>query len=769
MTEQEIETLVVRLTGDSSQFAASFGAAQVSVSDFASQTHDRITGVMDDTIKAAKATGYLAAEIKVLQVAYQSGVLTIHEYVSALKKAREEANQGAHSTKVFGMSILELRHAVHAVSMTGIIPHQASRGIMLAVYGMRMLGPAVDYVRASFLTLRGAMISTGIGALIVAVGILMSYMVKLGETHTEAAKAATKAFSQMTSGSKTAGEAMAGMQLEMVNKNMEKFTKWATDPAWNETGGWLDYIGVSFAGLERRLGMATYAEQKNRAGRLMMRDALKAEIQAMEALKDLQESENGRKLALRKAQLLYTEELEKTSASLDTEIAKMGMGADEAKRYDMALKVNRASLGQISIEAAMANMSMIRFKQTMAGFKTINEDIRKLGEQVKLLGMGAGEAKRERIVIDFAFQHGVPEWLARLMTAPARAEMRRLEFQVAAQKPADKAREMAQEVERLGLIGQEAEREKQIQEFMHDQGATREEALAAIGEQLDAQRELGKLIAAGDAEEKVRDLRREVELLGMGEDERARKKMVQDYMKKTGERDERKAMEALKADLGMMNRLQGQIHLGKMFEDVAKTGREADRAWIKDADEAKRFSMVQEYAFARGYKGAEGFKKALEETAEAMAQLRDAQDTLAAQKLWDETRTPLEKYQVELERLQGLYARGKISEDTYGRAVQKTTKDILGQNSALQEIKGSLAGSAEAAAKWAKQQEGMHIELNPMAKPSGGPAGLTNPKGDKAIDIFNNLFPQAVEALKKMMNKDPNAPQIQFNPFDLVP
>lgn len=56
-------------------------------------------------------------------------------------------------------------------------------------------------------------------------------------------------------------------------------------------------------------------------------------------------------------------------------------------------------------------------------------------------------------------------------------------------------------------------------------------------------------------------------------------------------------------------------------------------------------------------------------------QKKSAEQAQAAREVWDQTRTPLEKYNAELERLKVLLNDGAISADTHGRAVKKLSED----------------------------------------------------------------------------------------------
>ncbi len=103
----------------------------------------------------------------------------------------------------------------------------------------------------------------------------------------------------------------------------------------------------------------------------------------------------------------------------------------------------------------------------------------------------------------------------------------------------------------------------------------------------------------------------------------------------------------------------------------------------------------------------------------------------------------MEKFAKEMGELDRLRKNGALSEDLYGRAVQKTRKEILGSTSAAISFQAAAAGSAEAVTRIAEYREhlketspdyakGRAASLGPVQRFDASAGGSAEAKGRQA-------------------------------------
>lgn len=131
---------------------------------------------------------------------------------------------------------------------------------------------------------------------------------------------------------------------------------------------------------------------------------------------------------------------------------------------------------------------------------------------------------------------------------------------------------------------------------------------------------------------------------------------------------------------------------------------------------------------------------------EALDAAKKKQDDLAssAQQLWDETRTPLEQYNAELDKLNKLQAAGLLKGDTYTRGLQKAADDLAKAGDHHKEedkhepSKLITAGSADAASFVAKMQ----------AEARGGGSSDPQVQVVKGQEKANGILGDILDAIK---------------------
>lgn len=123
------------------------------------------------------------------------------------------------------------------------------------------------------------------------------------------------------------------------------------------------------------------------------------------------------------------------------------------------------------------------------------------------------------------------------------------------------------------------------------------------------------------------------------------------------------------------------------------------RTGLKDAEKEREEAM-------------KASKKATDDATAAQERLADA-----GKRVFDDTRTPLEKYNIEMERLKGLLDANAISMDTFGRASKLAKDDLagLGKNgtTTMEQLKDSIDG-------WGKDASAAFVEFAFTGKASFG-------------------------------------------------
>lgn len=192
---------------------------------------------------------------------------------------------------------------------------------------------------------------------------------------------------------------------------------------------------------------------------------------------------------------------------------------------------------------------------------------------------------------------------------------------------------------------------------------------------------------------------------------------------------------------------QARSRVTKEGLDLADKARANAVALMEGADAGERYAKALKLAEESGM----SLKDAL---AHVTKEMKASQDVLSAQKVWEETRTPMEKYAQRMYELNNLNEAGVLDQELYDRAVQKAQKDILDAGAAAQSVQQVLFGSASFFKKLEEQQDKTTKPLAisvtgsrgsaPPAVAAATAAGLA--KQDKQIDLLKqinaNLKPQ---------------------------
>jgi hypothetical protein len=136
-------------------------------------------------------------------------------------------------------------------------------------------------------------------------------------------------------------------------------------------------------------------------------------------------------------------------------------------------------------------------------------------------------------------------------------------------------------------------------------------------------------------------------------------------------------------------------------------------------------------------------KKATDDATAAQEKLAEA-----GKRVFDDTRTPLEKYNAEMERLKGLLDANAISMDTFGRASKQADNELkgLGKNGAttMDELKNAVDG-------WGKDASAAFVEFAFTGKSSFGDMVTSILKDMAKMIIQTQIMAPLMAALKGMM------------------
>src|SRR6516225_7989919 len=144
--------------------------------------------------------------------------------------ASEGAGEAGQAVRGLGVGLRDTRHAMHLLAMTRVIPHEAIGPIIGAVHALHLLHKASHAAAAGMFTLRAAMMMTGIGLAVAAVGYLITYLMEARKEEEALAEAAAKAAGTVV-GAADAQEAAARELAAQIKKTAEELEK-AKDPGF---------------------------------------------------------------------------------------------------------------------------------------------------------------------------------------------------------------------------------------------------------------------------------------------------------------------------------------------------------------------------------------------------------------------------------------------------------------------------------------------------------------------------------------------------------
>ncbi len=612
MANVVLDTLVTHLVGDTKAYEQSLKTAQATTQEVADSIKNRL-GKAEQAIRdAEKASAKFAVESKVLKDLYRQNAITLDEYNKSLAGAQREMESVGGAAQKLHVSMRDMRHAIHALSSMGIMPHAATRGIMQAYYMFHMLHPMIGMVTQALSAM--PMATAGIGVVIVAVGLLMRYWSQLSERHTQSAKTASHAFEQMVSGSKTFKEALEGISFETINKGMKEITRWLSDPAWNETGGMLDQWGLSINDVARFFQQATMEENKQAVAQEEMVKVLENEIAARKIFKELANDPKLAELRVKAGESKAEGEIEKTVHALENQTATTNRSAYSAKAYGMALKWMQeqnltltqtldkygGKLNEITekeIDAARAKERRAQDKEEY-GQKTallgkVQKGIEDYIEAQRVeYGLGEGQAGRDRARLSFAGEIARKKTqgdVAAINTVVEASKKAELEMQRAGLGPIEKKRQ-----EMIDSAAESIRTGEKVTE------ADRRRAEGLIGPAL---RQLEATKKQEAVNESILSIREKVTGMdsyrGMNKDEQERVKLAEalakqvSEMKNVTEAQVASAKKQIQADLQLLEIAQQRAHLQGLVDKTKDMAAEARRSGLGDW-EAERLKLIQD-------------------------------------------------------------------------------------------------------------------------------------------------------------------------------
>ena len=279
---------------------------------------------------------------------------------------------------------------------------------------------------------------------------------------------------------------------------------------------------------------------------------------------------------------------------------------------------------------------------------------------------------------------------------------------------------------RLGEAG--AGRESLLERFIRGTpGMTRERAEELLGPAL---RDLEHMQIRGsltDIDLQIRALNEEAAAVGLSANEHRRRAIALDYAHRFNitlqEAEERLAVRLDRASAAMERRAKAEAalavraNLAKNLNDASEALKGVERSLESQvavlgmtADQARVYGGALEYARRVGISVTEAFDR----MGSTFERQRELLDRLAAARIFEETRSPVERFAVRIDELDGLLARGRISMDTYARAVAGAEKSLLGAGAASGAFQHAAAGSVEAIGRITAYREGLQSALPTM-------------------------------------------------------
>jgi hypothetical protein len=371
--------------------------------------------------------------------------------------------------------------------------------------------------------------------------------------------------------------------------------------------------------------------------------------------------------------------------------------------------------------------SMDRVKDTEGGVMLATE----------LVGQAAGKATRElqkqRMELTAGKEEAKKFELFSMLAATGLVGV-----ETAARMAHEASAEYRKELERL----EDVKTEKQVQSI-RDQtsllGVSKEKAIA-LKEQLDYMREhpdaefedafikTADKVAAltdkykADEREKMQMKVREIEdgrtLLNMSKTQADVEKLILDYMREHKDATRTQAIEATAPQAAALNAENFDKIVKSLQDDLEKTDFNIMKVG-KTAGEAFAIDQIQKYEKEVASLGLEAF-------AEFVGQVnkgKEAVDRLTGAQLFEKVKTPIEKYADKIKELGDLLKMGAISQETYGRAVMMTRKELFGASQQAERFDAVATGSAEALTRLTEQHERLHdnpLDFNVPGQPTIG-------------------------------------------------
>ena len=364
--EVELERMVVRLVGDTSQYQRSLDTAAGST---------------------LQASGRIS----------QSG--------AGAGKAVQGLNLG----------LAETRKSLGLLAATGAIAPEAMHSVAVLSQGFAGLRAMVAGTVGSLLSLRGALMATGIGAVVVGLGAGIALLTKWSEEAGKARESAKSTFATITSGARTARQATSDVRVASLTEGMSELADVMNPGFWRGVWNWTQEA-VGLDPVQRKIDDVVLRAQN--AQQMLRRLTDDPRLLRM-----------NREIALER----NTQASRDAAQALEEEATRSGIAEGEAKRYAEAQKLARE--GSISLSQALERLAASHQRQRTAevtrDLGKMQLQLRELRDEADRSGMSEVSARVRGMAQEFLRAHPHVGNLTNAfrMLAPALDETRRLVVQ----------------------------------------------------------------------------------------------------------------------------------------------------------------------------------------------------------------------------------------------------------------------------------------------------------------------------------------------------
>lgn len=317
--ETELERIVVRLVGDNSDLRRTYAESRT---------------MTDQTARGMEAAGNRGA------------------------KALAPAGDALAAISLKGR---DTRKALMLIGAVDILPPGATHGLHVAAEGMELLKGRISTVVSSLGTMKGALIGTGIGALIVGVGALVAWLSKMNAQHEKARDASKEAFGSVVSGARTASQAVSDIRVGVLTKGMQDLADTVNPGFWGSIWNGLrgGILGMDLVGRDIGTMVNTAAEARRMFDRINNDPRVQRQRQDIAIERNTQASRDA-------------------AQALEEEAGRSALAERESKRYAEAQRLARE--GGIGLSQALGMLSESHARQRTA---EMTADIGKLQLQLR--------------------------------------------------------------------------------------------------------------------------------------------------------------------------------------------------------------------------------------------------------------------------------------------------------------------------------------------------------------------------------------------------